>query len=128
MGFVPSGLNLGALVAPFLAGAILDGAGFYAVWTVCLVVVAFDFILQLIMVEKKTAKKWIVNEMNNSDPGRIEGETNPQRSLAQATSAVPVVPEVHSESKRTTRRTKALRSSNSHPSPGNPGSAGTSWP
>ena len=78
MGFVLSGMNLGALIAPFLAGAIYDNAGYYAVWIVCLVVVAFDFVLRLLMVEKKTAKKWIVNETDNSDPGSIDvQETDP---------------------------------------------------
>ena len=77
MGFVLSGMNLGALIAPFLAGAIYDYAGYYAVWIVCLVVVAFDFVLRLLIVETKTAKKWIVKEVNNSNLGRTEGETDP---------------------------------------------------
>ena len=57
-----SGMNLGALIAPFLAGVIYDRLGYYAVWVVCLVVIAFDFVLRVIMVEKKTAKKWIAKE------------------------------------------------------------------
>ena len=77
MGFVLSGMNLGALIAPFLAGAIYDSAGYYAVWLVCLVVVAFDFVLRLIMVEKKTAKKWLAKEVNNSNLGRTEEEPAP---------------------------------------------------
>ena len=65
MGFVLSGMNLGALIAPFLAGAIYDRLGYYAVWIVCLVVIAFDFVLRVIMVEKKTAKKWIEKKQAN---------------------------------------------------------------
>lgn len=62
MGFVLSGMNLGALIAPFLAGAIYDNLGYYAVWIVCLGVVAFDFVLWVVMVEKHTAKRWIADD------------------------------------------------------------------
>ena len=77
MGFVLSGMNLGALIAPFLAGAIYDSAGYYAVWIVCLTVVAFDFVLRLIMVEKKKAKKWMAKEVDSPNEGRAEEETDP---------------------------------------------------
>ena len=66
MGFVLSGMNLGALIAPFLAGSIYDRLGYYAVWVVCLVVIAFDFVLRVIMVEKKTAKEWIAKKQANN--------------------------------------------------------------
>ena len=77
MGFVLSGMNLGALIAPLLAGTIYDKAGYYAVWIVCLAVVAFDFILRLSIVEKKTAKSWIAKEANTSDLGSTDEETDP---------------------------------------------------
>lgn len=64
-------MNLGALIAPFLAGVIYDRLGYYAVWVVCLGVVALDFVLWVMMVEKETAKKWIAkNEVNDS---KMEG-------------------------------------------------------
>lgn len=67
MGFVLSGMNLGTLIAPFLAGAIYDHLGYYAVWMVCLGVVACDFVLWVVMVEKQTAKRWIPsNDATNS--------------------------------------------------------------
>ena len=49
---------MGALNASFLVVAIHDSEGYYAVWIMCLVAVAFDsvlrlFVLRLIMVEKK---------------------------------------------------------------------------
>ena len=77
MGFVLSGMNLGALIAPFLAGAVYDRAGYYAVWIVCLAVVVFDFILRLVMVEKKKAKKWMVEETDSTKQIRQEEETDP---------------------------------------------------
>lgn len=71
MGFVLSGMNLGALIAPLLAGAIYDRLGYYAVWVVCLVIVALDFLLWIMMVEKKTASQWMTNHAGNGSA--IEG-------------------------------------------------------
>lgn len=78
MGFVLSGMNLGALIAPFLAGAIYDNMGYYAVWVVCLGVVAFDFVLWVMMVEKQTAKSWIVT--NEADSSKTEGSRDEANS------------------------------------------------
>ena len=77
MGFVLSGMNLGALITPFLAGAIYDRFGYYAVWISCLVVLAFDFFLRIVMVEKKPAKQWMVEEVDNSDAKIPSEETDP---------------------------------------------------
>lgn len=72
MGFVLSGMNLGALIAPFLAGAVYDRLGYYAVWMICLGVVALDLVLWVMMVEKETARKWIPkNEVD--DDSKVEG-------------------------------------------------------
>lgn len=59
MGFVLSGMNLGTLIGPFLAGIIYARLGYYAVFAVVLGVIAFDFSLRLLMIEKKTAAKWM---------------------------------------------------------------------
>ena len=58
MVLVLSGMNWGALVAPFVAGAIYDHAEYHAVWGVCLGVAGFDFILRLTIIEKIRARKW----------------------------------------------------------------------
>ena len=54
-----SGMNGGALIAPFLAGVIYDHAGYYAVWALALSVIGFDLILRLAMVEKSVARQWL---------------------------------------------------------------------
>lgn len=59
MGFVLSGMNGGALVAPFVAGAIYDHIGYHAAWGACLIVIAVDVILRLAMIEKRRARKWL---------------------------------------------------------------------
>ena len=71
MGFVLSGMNLGALIGPFIAGALYEHAGYYSVFSVVLGVLVFDTILRLIMIEKKTAAKWL-GEGKPADPNLTE--------------------------------------------------------
>lgn len=59
MGFVLSGMNVGALVGPFLAGVVYERAGYHAVFGVAFGVIAFDLTLRLFMIEKKTAQCWL---------------------------------------------------------------------
>ena len=66
MGFVLSGMNLGALVAPFIAGALYENVGYYAVFAVVIGVLIFDTFLRLIMIEKRTAMQWL--EIESCDP------------------------------------------------------------
>lgn len=83
MGFVLSGMNGGALVAPFVAGAIYDHAGYYAVWGLCLGIVGFDFILRITMIEKSKARKWLnpqamdARETLSAPPPIPDAETDP---------------------------------------------------
>lgn len=74
MGFVLSGMNGGALVAPFVAGAVYEHAGYYAVWGVCLGVIGFDLVLRFGMIEKIRAHKWLKSECETGEiyPGDEE--------------------------------------------------------
>ncbi len=54
-----SGMNLGALIAPFLAGIVYAKAGYYAVFGMILGLIGLDFVLRGVMIEKRTAKKWL---------------------------------------------------------------------
>ena len=58
MGFVFSGMTGGFLVSPFLAGIVYDNTGYFEVFILVLGVLAFDFFLRAIIIEKKTAAKW----------------------------------------------------------------------
>ena len=59
MGIVFSGMTGGFLVAPFLAGIVYDNNGYFEVFTLVLAVLTFDFFLRAIIIEKKTAAKWL---------------------------------------------------------------------
>ena len=49
---------MGNLLAPWLAGIVYENAGYYAVFAIILTMLAFDFILRLVMIEKRNAAKW----------------------------------------------------------------------
>lgn len=73
MGFVLSGMNLGTLIGPFLAGIIYARLGYYAVFAVVLGVISFDFSLRLLMIEKKTAAKWLLEVESDYQPSTENG-------------------------------------------------------
>lgn len=77
MGFVLSGMNLGTLIGPFLAGIIYARLGYYAVFAVVLGVIAFDFSLRLLMIEKKTAAKWMLRGEDFYHPSSNENGVVP---------------------------------------------------
>ena len=67
-------MNLGTLIGPFLAGIIYARLGYYAVFAVVLGVITFDFSLRLLMIEKRTAAKWLSEEENDYQPVNENGE------------------------------------------------------
>ncbi|KAI4120887.1 MAG: hypothetical protein LQ338_006694 [Usnochroma carphineum] len=74
VGFALSGVNLGTLIAPVLAGVIYEKVGYYAVFAICLAILAFDLLLALMLVDKKRARKWLPdsehagNSLKHSNP------------------------------------------------------------
>ena len=82
MGFVLSGMNLGTLIGPFLAGIIYARLGYFAVFAVVLGVIAFDFSLRLLMIEKKTAAKWMLGGENFYQPSNENGVVRASTSTA----------------------------------------------
>lgn len=73
MGFVFSGNTLGLLFSPFLAGIVYDHLGYYAVFIILFGVIAFDIVLRGLMVEKRTADKWLAKENKAHDIPPEEG-------------------------------------------------------
>ena len=58
IGFALSGVNLGVLAAPAISGVIYQKAGYYAVFVICLVIIAFDLIAAILLIDKRRARKW----------------------------------------------------------------------
>ena len=58
IGFVLSGMNMGVMISPFLGGLVYDKAGYNPVCAMGLSVIAFNFLLRLLVVERKQAQKY----------------------------------------------------------------------
>ena len=75
-----SGMTMGNLLAPWLAGIVYEKAGYYAVFAIILGIIAVDFVLRVVMIEKRTAAKWLAdNESADSEAWRNDNE--PDRSF-----------------------------------------------
>lgn len=67
MGYSGISMSLGLLVSPAIGGAVFDREGYYAVYYVAFGCIALDIFLRLILIEKKIAKQWIVEEEEQSE-------------------------------------------------------------
>ena len=67
MGFALSGVNLGVLVAPTLAGVIYEKIGYYAVFGICLGIIAIDLTAAVLLIDKRRARKWSPNGQQGGD-------------------------------------------------------------
>lgn len=55
-------MNLGLLVSPFISGLVYERLGYSSVFAVVLGVIAVDFVLRVLMIEKEKPAKWINKE------------------------------------------------------------------
>ena len=60
MGSVFLAMSLAFLVAPLLGGIVYARAGYYAVFYIAFGVIVLDISLRLLLIEKKVARKWLV--------------------------------------------------------------------
>lgn len=74
MGSVLSGMSAGVMIGPFVAGIIYAKAGYLAVFATILAVIGLDLILRLFMIEKQSARKWVVE----GNYGTFSGEPHQQ--------------------------------------------------
>ena len=88
IGFVLSGMNFGALIAPFLAGIVYAKAGYYAVFGMILGLIALDFILRGVMIEKRTARKWFAEDNWSSSTAVLDSESGSEISEDSTTTEV----------------------------------------
>ncbi|KAL8637998.1 MAG: hypothetical protein Q9228_004801, partial [Teloschistes exilis] len=62
MGSVLSGMSAGITIGPFIGGIIYARAGHLPVFAVILAAIALDFLLRLFMIEKHSARKWLIEK------------------------------------------------------------------
>lgn len=66
IGFALSGVNLGVLLAPVLAGVLYEKAGYYTVFAICLAIIAIDLLAALLLIDKRRARKWSLDSQEHS--------------------------------------------------------------
>ncbi|KAF7588597.1 hypothetical protein BBP40_005482 [Aspergillus hancockii] len=59
MGYISMAMTVGTVFGPFIGGIVLSKIGYDAVFAIAISLVALDILLRLIMIEQKTASKWI---------------------------------------------------------------------
>ena len=120
MGFVLSGMNFGALVGPFVAGALYEKVGYYSVFAAVIALLVFDTVLRLIIIEKRIAAQWL-EEIKISDPILNQEAQIPQDAIIEnpkvqaITFNSHVTPEAHPKSDETSPLLPFLRTLE-HPS------------
>ena len=79
IGFVLSGMTFGNLVAPWLSGIVYERAGYFAVFGIIFVITAFDFLLRVLMVEKRTEARWLKPGFVSDVVDTFESQREPTR-------------------------------------------------
>ncbi|MCJ1322702.1 hypothetical protein MMC15_008051 [Xylographa vitiligo] len=85
MGSVFLAMSLAFLVAPLLGGIVYARAGYYAVFYIAFGVIVLDISLRLLLIEKKVARKWLV------EPAGPSAEPS-SRAADLALSSAPAMP------------------------------------
>ncbi|KAF3127095.1 hypothetical protein TWF703_010043 [Orbilia oligospora] len=77
LGLLAASMSVGFVGAPSLSGFIYDRFGYDAVFLSMVVMVVFDIVLRILIIEKKDAVKWILQETDPNDPTRPLLPPNP---------------------------------------------------
>ncbi|KAL2862719.1 MFS transporter [Aspergillus lucknowensis] len=93
MGIVSMAMTVGTVSGPFIGGIVLSKAGYHAVFSIAIALIALDIALRLVMIERKSASKWI--EDQRTAPPETERLIRPaaQGSSPYETAANPEEPE-----------------------------------
>ncbi|PYH41613.1 MFS transporter [Aspergillus saccharolyticus JOP 1030-1] len=59
MGYVSMALTVGTVFGPFIGGVMLSRLGYHSVFLLAIALIAVDIVLRLVMIEQKTAVKWL---------------------------------------------------------------------
>lgn len=80
IGFALSGVNLGVLVAPVIAGVLYEKAGYYVVFALCLAIIAFDLLAAILLIDKKRAQMWSLDTQQVGD-GSKHSNSNSTKAI-----------------------------------------------
>lgn len=117
-------MNFGLLFSPFVAGAVYERAGYYAVFGVVLGVVAFDFVLRVAMIEKRVAASWTAG-MSLGDGDSHDESTQVDQSSGSSTTAAEEEEDLNQPASEQNERTPLLPPRSCSKNPG--GKKPKSW-
>ena len=89
VGWVSFSISIAYLVAPLLGGLVYARAGYYAVFYMAVALIVVDIILRLLLIERKTAKKWQTSE-EESQETLPESPQNSEAGTSVPTDHLPV--------------------------------------
>ncbi|KAL9600207.1 MAG: hypothetical protein Q9219_003350 [cf. Caloplaca sp. 3 TL-2023] len=77
-------ISIGELAAPVLGGVVYKKAGYPGVFGIGFALIALDFILRLLLIEKKTAARWRVDESDAGDnPDERDGNAGHEEDASE---------------------------------------------
>lgn len=98
MGYVSLSLSLAILVAPLLGGLLYDKGGYYSVFYLSFGMIILDIILRLLLIERKIARQWIVDEPEEAietsmaENASADPSASPESELQRSPEAPPHIP------------------------------------
>jgi len=91
MGSVFIAMSMAYLLAPLLGGVIYARSGYYAVFYLAFGVIALDILLRVLLIEKKIARRWVVDDVS-PDPTPAEQQHSPPSLPLSSSSSAPTPP------------------------------------
>ena len=74
IGYLGSAITLGFMLGPLLGGLVFNVAGYTAVFAMAFAVIAVDFAMRVLVVEKKVARRWMDHDGHAN--GQVTGDAN----------------------------------------------------
>lgn len=94
MGLALSGMTLGILVGPPLAAIVYERVGYSWVFAMALIMITIDMMLRLVIIEKKTASEWLLEE-SDADANKNPNGAPPNGSVSETDSDEECVSHTH---------------------------------
>ncbi|PYI02767.1 MFS amine transporter [Aspergillus sclerotiicarbonarius CBS 121057] len=73
MGYVSMALTVGTVFGPFIGGIMLSRLGYHSVFVLAIGLIVLDISLRLVMIERKSASKWIESDEGGEAEGLLSG-------------------------------------------------------
>ncbi|CRG82978.1 putative MFS-type transporter C18,02 [Talaromyces islandicus] len=109
IGYVSLGMTLGFMLGPLLGGVLFKKAGYNGVWALCYGFIGLDFVLRIVLVEKKVAKRWDI--ASGSEPqGDVQAERRLEASAEETGEETGETTEIRDEATPTQTRVQKLTS------------------